>query len=200
MQPWGNLGKGRLRWRKSALGREAAADAARGAPSVNHAAYAVVLGPGRLRHRETLNGCAVPVNRFRNANGRMAVHTEQAGRLPRASVGTRPQIMNGDPPPPTPPTEGVDPLALDASAPSEAPLPLASSEPAASVPSVAPAAADALERFGSVPAPASARPSQAPQARPTFLFLGVVAAISLVADVTSKAWAEIVLSKRTLVD
>jgi signal peptidase II len=32
------------------------------------------------------------------------------------------------------------------------------------------------------------------------LFLGVVAAISLVADVVSKAWAEIVLSKRTLVD
>jgi len=30
--------------------------------------------------------------------------------------------------------------------------------------------------------------------------LGVVAAISLLADVTSKAWAEIVLSKRTLVD
>ena len=44
------------------------------------------------------------------------------------------------------------------------------------------------------------RPSQSPEGRPTFLFLGVVAAISLVADVTSKAWAEIVLSKRTLVD
>jgi len=44
------------------------------------------------------------------------------------------------------------------------------------------------------------RPSQAFQLRPTFLFLGVVSAISLVADVASKAWAEIVLSKRTLVD
>ncbi|HYQ03625.1 MAG TPA: signal peptidase II [Polyangiaceae bacterium] len=114
--------------------------------------------------------------------------------------------MNGDPPPPTPPTEGVDPLALEASAPSGssgAPLPLASSEPVALVPSVASIpsdVADAPERFGSVPAPASMRPSQAPQARPTFLFLGVVAAISLVADVTSKAWAEIVLSKRTLLD
>jgi len=51
-----------------------------------------------------------------------------------------------------------------------------------------------------MPAPSSVRPSQAPHLRPTFLFLGVVAAISLVADVTSKAWAEIVLSKRTMVD
>jgi len=39
-----------------------------------------------------------------------------------------------------------------------------------------------------------------PPARPSFLFFGAVAAISLVADVTSKAWAELVLSKRTLVD
>jgi len=59
-------------------------------------------------------------------------------------------------------------------------------------------------QFSSVPAPASVpyavRPSQLPQNRPSFLFLGVVSAISLVADVTSKAWAEIELSKRTLVD
>jgi len=32
------------------------------------------------------------------------------------------------------------------------------------------------------------------------MFFGVVAAISLIADVTSKAWAEITLSKRTLMD
>lgn len=36
--------------------------------------------------------------------------------------------------------------------------------------------------------------------RPTFLFFGVVAAISLVADVASKAWAEIVLSNRPFDD
>jgi signal peptidase II len=36
--------------------------------------------------------------------------------------------------------------------------------------------------------------------RPSFIFFGVVAALSLVADVTSKAWAEIVLSKRTMLD
>ncbi len=45
-----------------------------------------------------------------------------------------------------------------------------------------------------------AHSSRPPSARPSFLFFGVVAAVSLVADVTSKAWAEIVLSKRTLLD
>ena len=48
--------------------------------------------------------------------------------------------------------------------------------------------------------PPSQRASLAPHARPSFVFFGVVAAISLVADVTSKAWAEIVLSKRTMVE
>ena len=65
---------------------------------------------------------------------------------------------------------------------------------------MAPVESESAGRFSSVPAPSSSRPSQSPQNRPTFLFLGVVAAISLVADVTTKAWAEIVLSKRTLVD
>jgi signal peptidase II len=36
--------------------------------------------------------------------------------------------------------------------------------------------------------------------RPTFIFFGVVAALSLIADVSTKAWAEVVLSKRTMVD
>ena len=65
-----------------------------------------------------------------------------------------------------------------------------------------PSAADPA--FESVPAPSLwhhaslAPPSSMPaRVRPSFLFFGVVAAISLVADVTSKAWAEIVLSKRT---
>jgi signal peptidase II len=56
----------------------------------------------------------------------------------------------------------------------------------------------------SSPGPVSSAPlglsSRPPPARPSFLFFGVVAALSLVADVTSKAWAEIVLSKRTLLD
>lgn len=53
-------------------------------------------------------------------------------------------------------------------------------------------------------APSSQAPfvssSLPPPARPSFLFFGVVAAVSLVADVTSKAWAELVLSKRTMLD
>ncbi len=45
-------------------------------------------------------------------------------------------------------------------------------------------------------------PSRSPPSasRPSYLFFGVVAAISLVLDVSSKAWAETVLSKRTQVD
>jgi signal peptidase II len=55
------------------------------------------------------------------------------------------------------------------------------------------------------PVPAARQPvsSWSPAAshpRPSFLFFGVVAAISLVLDVTSKAWAEITLSKRTALD
>lgn len=42
--------------------------------------------------------------------------------------------------------------------------------------------------------------SSAPQPRPSFVFFGTVAAISLTLDVSSKAWAEMVLSKRTMVD
>ena len=42
--------------------------------------------------------------------------------------------------------------------------------------------------------------ASSPAERPSFIFFGVVAALSLVADVASKAWAEIVLSKRTLLD
>ncbi|HEY6077798.1 MAG TPA: signal peptidase II [Polyangiaceae bacterium] len=45
--------------------------------------------------------------------------------------------------------------------------------------------------------PAAARPSQAAGgSRPTFLFFGVVAAVALLADVGTKAWAEITLSRR----
>jgi len=36
--------------------------------------------------------------------------------------------------------------------------------------------------------------------RPTYVFFGIVASLSLGADVASKAWAEIELSKRTLLD
>jgi hypothetical protein len=36
--------------------------------------------------------------------------------------------------------------------------------------------------------------------RPTYVFFGVVAALSLFADIGSKAWAEVVLSRRTAMD
>ena len=36
--------------------------------------------------------------------------------------------------------------------------------------------------------------------RPSYLFFGIAASVSLVLDIGTKAWAEIVLSKRTLVD
>lgn len=36
--------------------------------------------------------------------------------------------------------------------------------------------------------------------RPSYIFFGVVAAVSLAADVITKAWAEVTLSKRTLLD
>jgi signal peptidase II len=47
------------------------------------------------------------------------------------------------------------------------------------------------------PAPAAAQESGRP---PTFVFFGIVAAVSLVADVTTKAWAEITLSRRNPMD
>jgi signal peptidase II len=50
-----------------------------------------------------------------------------------------------------------------------------------------------------VPAPASPSPSspaQEPAEPPTFVFFGIVAAVSLVLDVATKAWAEITLSRR----
>src|SRR5581483_8451081 len=42
--------------------------------------------------------------------------------------------------------------------------------------------------------------SQATVGRPSFLFFGVVSAVSLLADVASKAWAELVLTRRTMLD
>jgi signal peptidase II len=53
--------------------------------------------------------------------------------------------------------------------------------------------------FGSSP-PDEPRPvpaSEPPGRRPTFLFFGIVAAVSLAADVSTKAWAEITLSRRS---
>jgi len=110
--------------------------------------------------------------------------------------------MSSDPTEPVPATAGIDaPVAgpgLDALDSPEALPPSVAVTAGGSVALAAGLASEPSVRLSS--APPSSRLSQSPQARPTFLFLGVVAAISLLADVTSKAWAEIVLSKRTLVD
>jgi len=85
---------------------------------------------------------------------------------------------------------------------SDLPAPLV--EPAVAAPAVADAAApDAVVQAGGEPSlPAAAvlpAPAglQAPPERPSFRFFGVVAAVSLIADVSSKAWAEITLLRRS---
>lgn len=90
---------------------------------------------------------------------------------------------------PAPPTE---PNAEPASSPE----PVVSPDPAAEA---APAVASetvAEPTHAVEPPVAPPAPSVPPGERPTFVFFGIVAAISLIADVGSKAWAEIVLSKR----
>jgi signal peptidase II len=96
-------------------------------------------------------------------------------------------MSSSDPTEPSAPATPPVPLApeLEAAAPTlDSPVPAP-----ASFPPPAP-----------LPAPIMTRTSRAPGERPSFVFFGVVAAISLVADVTSKAWAEMTLSKRTLMD
>lgn len=83
--------------------------------------------------------------------------------------------------------------------PGEPPADIAATPSVAPPPSAAPppSSRSFLARIGlgsrsSVPAEADGPPVE----RPTFLFFGIVAGASLLADVTTKAWAEIVLSKR----
>src|SRR5690242_15107046 len=63
-------------------------------------------------------------------------------------------------------------------------------EPPAAAPEPAPIATSDPVR------PPSTSPLAAPIERPTFVFFGLVAAVSLILDVLTKAWAEIVLSRR----
>jgi signal peptidase II len=97
-------------------------------------------------------------------------------------------------------TDPQDPSAEPPRSPAE---PVAGAPEAALPPEPSPAAV-AFPEPGPEPAaslqstpPAAERPSLAfVGARPTFMFFGVVAAVSLVADVGTKAWAEITLSRR----
>lgn len=77
------------------------------------------------------------------------------------------------------------------SEPAEVPLEERSApEPAAAAPSAQDSASPYRERLPTPPG----------TPRPSFVFFGVLAALSLAGDVASKAWAEIALSKRTLLD
>lgn len=90
----------------------------------------------------------------------------------------------------TDPKDGAPELPGPTSEPAaEASAPLVAAFPAVSEPEPAPALA------------ATAEPSTPPAElsegeRPTFRFFGIVAAVSLIADVTTKAWAEITLIHR----
>jgi signal peptidase II len=81
-------------------------------------------------------------------------------------------------------TDPLDPPQEPAAAVPEAPAPVLEPAPA---PDLEPEPAPEL---------ASALPTAAAPPRPTFVFFGVVAAVSLIADVSTKAWAEITLSRR----
>ncbi|HVY27428.1 MAG TPA: signal peptidase II [Polyangiaceae bacterium] len=77
----------------------------------------------------------------------------------------------------------------------EAPAPEPTAAPAAAELTAFPESTtpSAVPLATGTPAPASLPPGP----RPTFLFFGCVAAVSLIADVSTKAWAEITLSRRS---
>ncbi|MEO7036944.1 MAG: signal peptidase II [Polyangiaceae bacterium] len=70
----------------------------------------------------------------------------------------------------------------------------------ASVPPSSPPSSEQPGLGALVPSAARMPSAPAPQPRPSYVFFGTVAAISLILDVSSKAWAEMTLSKRTMVD
>lgn len=97
-------------------------------------------------------------------------------------------------------TDPPRPDGASEAAPTPTEQPTAEAEPA---PGAEPAALPAP--VVSAPEPAASKLPTAEELdalrrRPSFLFFGVVAAISLVADIGSKAWAEVVLSKRTALE
>lgn len=96
-------------------------------------------------------------------------------------------------------TPGLPGPIVDAAAP-EAAAPIADANPPVSPdshafpePASGPESSPPTLLAGSAP-PVS--PSQPPRPRPTFRFFGVVAAVSLIADVSTKAWAEITLMQQ----
>src|SRR5258705_11867618 len=94
--------------------------------------------------------------------------------------------QDGTPELPEPPAEAVAAEGAAPEAPVVVPGQLAFPEPAPS------SETPPTLLTGVAPAP-----SQPPAPRPTFLFFGALAAVSLIADVSTKAWAEITLSRRS---
>src|SRR5687768_7712949 len=86
----------------------------------------------------------------------------------------------------------------------EAPAPVsAPPDPAPPAAAGAPVTDDVAVPTPYVPPPApelTPAEIEALRHRPTYVFFGTVAALSLFADIGSKAWAEVVLSKRTMMD
>jgi signal peptidase II len=74
------------------------------------------------------------------------------------------------------------------------------SQPAVDSPAALPDAPSQASDQSTASGPGEGQAETSVLARPSFIFFGVVSAISLVLDVGSKAWAEIVLGRRTLVD
>lgn len=87
------------------------------------------------------------------------------------------------------------PGAESAVEPSAAPAAARVVEPSAAAPSAAAPSAEAP-----APKPPTPEELEALRRRPSFVFFGVLAAVALVSDIGSKAWAEVALSKRTAVE
>ena len=96
-----------------------------------------------------------------------------------------------------PPSADAAPPSADAAPPSAAPsAPAPEVGPAGSpIERHAPKAAAAAE-----PAELTLADVEAMRKRPTYVLFGGLAAVSLFADISSKAWAEVVLSKRTMAE
>lgn len=79
-------------------------------------------------------------------------------------------------------------------------LPEAVPEAVPAPPSPPPPLEPAAEASPAAIEPPSAEQLEHLRKRPTYLFFGVLAGLALLADIASKAWAEVVLSRRTALD
>lgn len=131
-----------------------------------------------------------------------------AGRSEAESREPSPEPASPSATSPTPEPSG-EPLAAEPVSEGDVP-PGASSREAEDAGEAVPPERDGAERDGApgrreagseqqADAGSPTRQAAAQERQPTFLFFGVVAAVSLVADVTSKAWAEVTMHARGFV-